>query len=192
MKIKLLLILIILFCLKASATLYNVQWFSGSCGNVSYCSGDTIVFTNWSGTGLAHQQLIINTTTIYDSMSSKTMVYNYVVLSTDTSYDLIRNGIPCSGKIIVHCSNNIENLNNSHSLKIFPNLSSNNIILTSSKNIAVVKIVNVFGQNVNPNTVFPEGEKTVTLNISTLENGIYFITITSGKESSTQKLIVNH
>ena len=96
--------------------------------------------------------------------------------------------------------NNVQSESQIDWLTISPNPTSNNITLFSSKNINEIKVRDVLGQTITPSAfpigthssgISPTGEKT-TLDVSTLENGIYFITITSGKESSTQKLIVQH
>jgi len=80
----------------------------------------------------------------------------------------------------------IEQYNTNSIISIFPNPSSGNITITGSNNMDEVKVIDMLGQIVyeaKPNAA----NTTLTLNNA----GVYFITITTGAETSTKKVIVN-
>ena len=184
----------IFFIVKSYSITYYVQAPGLNNGDITCCVGDTISFFSCSTAGPSAKFLQINTDTMYYySFYQLAITFNHVVTLSDTSYLLRYGNKVYSGKIIVQCLNDVKTINDLIFKNISPNPTSNNITITSSKNIDEIKIRNVLGQLVTPSAfgISPTGEKT-TLDVSTLENGIYFITIVSGKESSTQKLIVQH
>ena len=79
---------------------------------------------------------------------------------------------------------------NNNRLSIYPNPASGTIIITSAINIEQVKITNVLGQTVFLSSVKYAEEKT-TVDVSALPEGMYFVTVNSGNESTTRKLILS-
>jgi hypothetical protein len=79
------------------------------------------------------------------------------------------------------------------SLNIYPLPVSNSLNIESQNaNIFFqLKITDVLGKDMRIETLELRQGKT-SIDVSTFQNGIYFLTVTSGKESSTQKLIINH
>ncbi|HXU27925.1 MAG TPA: T9SS type A sorting domain-containing protein, partial [Bacteroidia bacterium] len=74
-----------------------------------------------------------------------------------------------------------------HNFSIFPNPSNGDININGTNNIDEIKVTDVFGQNVYE--VKAHITNTILL---TLENaGVYFVTITSDKEVSAKKVIIN-
>lgn len=72
------------------------------------------------------------------------------------------------------------------SFMVFPNPSSSALQIQSSSHIDAISITDILGYEVN--SKFPNS----SVDVSALQDGIYFLTITSGKETHTQKFIVNH
>jgi hypothetical protein len=88
-------------------------------------------------------------------------------------------------------SNNLDNTN----ISIFPNPAANETTLTISSDVsgtATIKVINAIGQevylkqvNVNP------GSTNARIDTKDLANGVYFLLVESGKNSSTKKLIIS-
>ncbi|MEO8150374.1 MAG: T9SS type A sorting domain-containing protein [Bacteroidia bacterium] len=81
----------------------------------------------------------------------------------------------------------IEEQNSNNGVSIYPNPSTGQISITSSKDIDEVTITNPLGQ-----VVYQAKPKDKNLSIKIKDDGIYFVTITSDKKTSTQKIIVQH
>jgi hypothetical protein len=72
------------------------------------------------------------------------------------------------------------------SLKVYPNPANNVITVDSFKTIESITIVNLLGQEVilkNTNS------ESVTLDISSLQNGIYILKTTVGGSTATSRII---
>ena len=80
--------------------------------------------------------------------------------------------------------------NQNISFKIYPNPSSEFIIIENSNNLTIEKyeIYSAFGRKVISDNYY-EGEK---IAVDNLANGIYFITIFTNTSNSTEKIIINH
>ena len=79
-----------------------------------------------------------------------------------------------------------QHLSNDNKTLVYPNPSSGNINITTTNNIDEIKITDIIGQIIyeaKPNTT------NTTLQIDNA--GIYFITLTIGKEISTKKVVIN-
>jgi len=76
-------------------------------------------------------------------------------------------------------------------MNIYPNPSSQltkiNCFLTPTS----IRVTNILGKDILFQLIGSASNE-ISLDISDLENGIYFITVTSGGQSTTQKLIVQH
>jgi len=79
---------------------------------------------------------------------------------------------------------------NNNRLSIYPNPASGTVIITSAINIEQVKITNVLGQLLFQSTPNYLGDKQ-TINVSTLPDGIYFITVFTTDKTTAQKLVVS-
>jgi hypothetical protein len=76
---------------------------------------------------------------------------------------------------------------NNVQVNIYPNPSSGNFIIAGATNLDYVKVTDMIGQTVYE--AKPNNENTI-LQINNA--GVYFVTITSGKDVSTKKIIVNN
>ncbi|MEO8762350.1 MAG: T9SS type A sorting domain-containing protein [Bacteroidia bacterium] len=86
---------------------------------------------------------------------------------------------------VVHGTASIEQQKITNKTSIYPNPSNGNINITSASNIEELKVTNTLGQIVYE--AKPQQQK---VNLQLNAAGIYFISTTVGKESSTQKVIV--
>ena len=71
-----------------------------------------------------------------------------------------------------------------HNINIYPNPTNGLININTNENINSISIYNIIGKQVL-NTIDKE-----TINISSLEDGIYFIDITTEKGIYTQRIIL--
>ncbi len=84
--------------------------------------------------------------------------------------------------------NNIENIDTKNlNVSVFPNPSNGSVYINSNANINSITIINIFGQPVKVEKNI--NNKTSVLNISDLNNGIYFLTIESDNSIITKKII---
>ncbi|MHB8260151.1 MAG: LamG-like jellyroll fold domain-containing protein [Bacteroidia bacterium] len=86
----------------------------------------------------------------------------------------------------------IKNITNSNQVKIYPNPASNEINLTigafDNSKTNRVEIYNIIGESVHLQII---KSSNCQIDISKLSNGVYFVTVTNGEETSTEKIIVN-
>ncbi len=80
----------------------------------------------------------------------------------------------------------IEENNFSNAITIYPNPSSGQINITSSKNIDEIKITNLLGQ-----IIYQTKTNEKSLSVQMNRTGIYFVTLISGEQTATKKLIVS-
>jgi trimeric autotransporter adhesin len=85
----------------------------------------------------------------------------------------------------------INSLRENTQLSIYPNPANETINISSSKSIDEIKMTNMLGTEII-HKKFEVKSGTADIDISNLQNGIYFISIISGKERTTKKLIVSH
>jgi hypothetical protein len=81
----------------------------------------------------------------------------------------------------------INKISQNNYINIYPNPSNGNISIISASNIDNIKVTDMLGQIVYE--ARPNNENTI-LQINNV--GVYFVTITNGKEVSTKKVIVNN
>ena len=79
----------------------------------------------------------------------------------------------------------------------YPNPSSNelnlSILLEKSNNVLVTVLDNTAKQVIQPQShSLPSGQQKITINTSTLENGIYFVRLQTENRISTHKFVVSH
>jgi len=77
---------------------------------------------------------------------------------------------------------------NADKVSVYPNPAKDNVTITSDNQIQLVTVLNNIGQSVLTNT---PNSKVVVLDISKLNNGVYFIKTTSEVGQTTSKLIVD-
>ncbi|MEO8868756.1 MAG: T9SS type A sorting domain-containing protein [Bacteroidia bacterium] len=78
-----------------------------------------------------------------------------------------------------------------HQVSVYPNPATSSITISSNQ-LAVntnIQITDVLGNDVAIQTTIQQGE--TVIDISTLQNGIYFVIITNNEQSITEKLIIN-
>jgi len=86
----------------------------------------------------------------------------------------------------------IEQVNNLNSeVSVYPNPAINQIQITISDNIEVseIKILDVIGNEVAVPTI-KQGK--VIVDVTNLQNGVYFINVKAGNETAIKKVVVNH
>ena len=80
----------------------------------------------------------------------------------------------------------IEQFNQINTINIYPNPSNGNINISNNIDIDNIKITNMLGQ-----TIYEAKSNTTNTTLKIDNGGIYFITVTTGKEITTKKVIVN-
>ena len=71
-------------------------------------------------------------------------------------------------------------------LKVYPNPSNGSFTISSNSNIDELKITDILGQ-----TIYEAKSNTTNTTLQIDKPGIYFITVTTGKETTTKKVIIN-
>ena len=80
---------------------------------------------------------------------------------------------------------------NSKQVTIYPNPATTNLSLslTEGKGIAGVYMYDVLGNEVNPPLNPLQGGELINVNVSNLQNGVYFICVKTTEGSETKKII---
>lgn len=110
------------------------------------------------------------------------------VLISDESNERIR-------KVSFGAETNIRQLNNLPQISIYPSPASNFVIIRSSNNMDETKITDILGNEVGSLGIVKavsKGNKDLEADVSSLCNGVYFLTVTSEGKSHTEKFIVSH
>jgi hypothetical protein len=129
---------------------------------------------------------LITDTTYTDNVPNYKEYCYYVTSVFDIVY-----GFTCeSDSSNVTCADVVNGMNvfNNGTLSIYPNPARDNVVIKSDFPITGVELFNHTVQTVFALQV--PSEKTVTLNVSTLEPGVYFARIVSVKESTIQKITI--
>lgn len=100
--------------------------------------------------------------------------------------------ITASGTL-VSASSKLPYFNNS-SVKLYPNPSENNlnIAIENIDSNAKINIVDAIGKSVSSSTIEGKDNVLVNVDLTNISNGIYFVKVNSGGNTSIQKLIVKH
>lgn len=172
----------------ANDTLNNNDGGQGSVLVAKYDSSGNAV---WGKTATAISQNEVHAITadkygnIYavGAYDDTTIVFDfYTLVNKNTNYETSDYFIAKIGTAGV----GIEKHNAIDNVIVYPNPSNGNISIASTNNIDYIKVTDMLGQIVYE--IKPFAEKT-TLQINYA--GVYFVTITTGKETSTKKIIVN-
>jgi hypothetical protein len=75
---------------------------------------------------------------------------------------------------------------NSNRLSVYPNPSGGRITIASTKTIDEVKVTNVLGQ-----LIYEAQPKQTYFNLELNDDGLYFVTVTEGNETTTGKVVVS-
>ena len=92
--------------------------------------------------------------------------------------------------VSTNCSGIISETNNIASnikLNIYPNPSKGNVFVNSSEKIISISVLNILGEKVISNSRINNNQ----LDLSQLNNGVYFINISTKKGVITKKIIVS-
>ena len=159
--------------------------------DTSMCTGDSVYVGRPPEIGLdnvwheihSNQQVGVGAGIWVKSDTSATYVVTQDLCGTIT-HDTVRVLVNCVG---------IEQFKSNKLVRVYPNPTNNSVSISSSKNIDEVKIMDLLGNEcpLCPADISPSGEKTLSFDISTLQNGIYFVSITSGNEKTSRKLVVS-
>ncbi|NVO02532.1 MAG: T9SS type A sorting domain-containing protein, partial [Bacteroidetes bacterium] len=114
--------------------------------------------------------------------------HNYAAVGTYTVVLTISNGCISNSKTIMVTVNNvgiIENNSNEYILEIFPNPVTNSMSIQTMQN-SLIEITNLQGQVIKS---IHNLDKTTTIDVSNLSNGLYLIKATSGKGIIVRKFV---
>ncbi len=118
------------------------------------------------------------------------VIYDPYKTSGSAGLDIDAIGVINSGNL----SLNIEESLSPFTFNIYPNPASDNLQLTIKKediniNLIEIQIINIAGKLVYNSSINKESNK---INISFLDNGVYFLRINSSKFTLVRKLIIKH
>jgi hypothetical protein len=122
-------------------------------------------------------------TIVWSTNNTFSTLFYWIITTSGCSYtDTVR--ITFS-----QCLNKTNTLKNSNNFKIYPNPAHNNLVLTINKEQLVdkIEILDITGKATNLVFHHEKNSKTLTIDVSKLENGVYFVKI----GNSIQKFIKN-
>ena len=117
---------------------------------------------------------------------------NVMYISGLTSID--RNGqhltinTGTDSNVVVSQPNGITELNNVRNLRLYPNPANDKVQIISSTGMKEIQLINTLGQIVKVQR--SNNKLSETLDISSLESGIYFVQVSGSNGNSTAKLLV--
>ncbi len=161
-----------------------------------------ITLSRWSGTArnvVAHAKFIQNASVASYVRFSQPLTYSLtgtpdtmviILLSSSTTAAQVNSTMFVDDLgLIFNSTAGISPYNNSNSLiSVYPNPGNGNVTVSSNtgKNINELKVTDMLGQ-----TVYEVKPNTEITSLQLGNAGVYFITVTSGKETNTKKVIVN-
>jgi hypothetical protein len=158
-------------------SIYVVSSIDGSSGSITIHFTGSQGSITWSLNGMEY-------------VSNDSMSFNQIVFSGLTPECYIVTGVDASGcKLVTDsiCIENISGIENFDNFKfsIFPNPAVDLIYIGNTPNLKSfsIRIIDMFG------TILHTSENQQMVNISTLNPGIYFLTISTNHEIFSQKLI---
>ncbi len=160
---------------------------------------DTSAWTTGSGTGGFNVLVTSGTDTSLVRIDAQTDLFNQSAplgtfdltgwgsqFDSNSPYDEGYQIMPCAMSNIV--TGNINRVNNSDHLSIFPNPTSGILNIRSTDNIENIRVHNTLGQEVlQVNNI---NSSNTQLSTNNLENGIYIISVVSGQKIMTQQFQV--
>lgn len=130
--------------------------------------------------------------------------------STSTTYDKVPMGVPSpDGKKLLFKSdfgdaenhdlaycfevtlpkvNASDDISDEHQVLIFPNPANDNFTIKSNETIKEIAIFNLLGQKVK--SIKMENSKSIAVDISSFDKGVYMVNISTGKKTITRKIII--
>jgi len=175
--------------LDCTATIhFGYAYINAGCGppmvNASGCMG-TVTLSAPSGFA-SYQWYDANDVAITGADSAIHIANN--VMPNDSFFVSMISIQGCTTKvkvIIQPCITNVTQVKEK-STEIYPNPSNGSFSINTSQNIDEVKITDVIG-----NVVYSAKCNSQKINLQLENAGVYFVTVTSGKESTVRKIIVN-
>jgi Zn-dependent metalloprotease len=196
-----------------SSTLTAPIQLQDNAGNVLYSitptlttTGKNTVALNWhipTGTGYKLMASSSGTNSLYRNNAGATYPIAVGSVASITGNDVMSTApayyywfynwiyaadVPCasSATIVTATINNCSGINNvsAGSLEIYPNPAHDNLIITAQQNISAIRVIDMLGKTIISRDA--ENEKSVTLDVSALPAGVYFVKVNAG---DVQKLI---
>jgi len=134
--------------------------------------------------------------TLYQIKGKPEEIWNGVSVANATAFKYVRYKAPVGGygniaEIEFYGSDitNILNADATNGLQIFPNPAADQIIIRDIEKNSFVTILSIDGKSVLKKNVSVDGH--LTLNVSSLRRGIYFVNVQSKNKMYTGKLILN-
>jgi plastocyanin len=140
--------------------------------------------------------LINGATPMTGGWGTKTATYVFNATAADTIYFVCGNhhSLGMKGRIIVQPITGIKDLSvNESGISLYPNPVSSAATLLFNKidvNKAIVNVYDITGQMVEKNVLSGNGSFSRTIDVSTLNNGIYFIAVLEGDNKYVKKFSV--
>lgn len=166
-------LLFILFFNKAHATLYylSMNTITPMCCDTEYCAiGDTLRFSAGGPYGIyVDIHRASGTTTI-----NGTYTADWVLTGDETGFYMQR-GIPLGGfanGTIIFTATSLKNEKTEQAFSVFPNPVLNKLSISSDRPLGQVIITNGLGETI---ITMDSENKTMDIDISYLQNGLYFI-----------------
>ncbi len=196
MKTRLLMMLTFIAMLNATAqTTHNLNWFMGIGTNVDLTieSGDTVIWT-WTSQSHTVENVPGSSVETFDSgflaPVGSTFEYTFTVVGANDYFCGIHGPASMSGTITVTENLGIDE-NGLKAFKIVSNPTSEMLVIELPQFMTngELTIHNLLGKRVVTKTF--DATQTMSINVSELNAGLYFISIASGDKKQTQRFIKN-
>ncbi|MCW8980057.1 MAG: S8 family serine peptidase [Altibacter sp.] len=121
-----------------------------------------------------------------------TIWYAIAARSTTDGWETERSDADDYAGGVLNCVLSVEEFA-ADAISMYPNPATNEVFIALKETLSEtlsVRIVNSLGQQLQQVERAPNGSNEISLNVSQLQTGLYFVTIESGTQSTTKKLLI--
>jgi hypothetical protein len=196
MKKTTILFLLILSVLSANATLkvVYISCLGANIASVSINCGDTIEW-KWNGCtdSIVSSSIPVCGTPWNIPMSASNTTYQMVFTCGGTFHyqTYVSGSLKTTDSIIVSCVTSIPQLqNNNLQANVYPDPVTDKLNINANTPIENIQIVNILGETVMNSSFTQNKSATQTIDVSTLQAGVYFVSVLSEGKILTRRFVV--